>query len=80
MHLVEWVDRANHKHVIVNDYVMRVAAEELAVELSRLPNYPEDYTDFEPSNEWLHQMKQRHGQLQTFAIQDVYNCDELVLQ
>ena len=70
MHLVEWVDRANHKHVIVNDYV----------KLSRLPNHPEDYTDFESSNEWLHRMKQRHGQLETFAIQDAYNGDELVLQ
>ena len=39
MHLVEWVDRANHKHIIANDFVMiRVAVEELVVELSRLPN------------------------------------------
>ena len=39
MHLVEWVDRANHKHIIANDFVMvRVVVEELVVELSRLPN------------------------------------------
>ena len=107
MHLVEWVDRANHNHVSVNDYVMRVAAEELVIELSRLPQHPEDYTDFVFSNGWLHRMKQRHGlmdkkvqgegggidqqllpmmrhdlmqQLEGFAIQDIYNCDELALQ
>ena len=39
MHLVEWVDRANYKHIIANGFVMiRVAVEELVVELSRLPN------------------------------------------
>ena len=31
MHLVEWVDRTNHKHIIINDFV---AAEKLVVELS----------------------------------------------
>ena len=37
MHLVEWVDRASHKHIIVNDFVtIRVAVEELVVELSNL--------------------------------------------
>ena len=33
MHLVEWVDRTNHKHIIINDFV---AAEKLVVELSNI--------------------------------------------
>ena len=40
---------------------MRVAAEELVVELSRVPQHPEDYTDFVYSNGWLHRIKQQHG-------------------
>jgi len=61
MHLVEWVDRANHKHVSVSDFVMKVAAEEIVVGLSGLPEHPEDYTDFVFSNGWLNRVKQRHA-------------------
>ena len=51
MHLVEWVDRANHKHVSVSDFVMKVAAEEIVAVLSGLLEHPEDYTDFVFSND-----------------------------
>jgi len=61
MHLVEWVDRANHKHVSVSDFVMKVAAEEIVAGLSGLPEHPEDNTDFVFSNGWLNRMKERHA-------------------
>ena len=39
MHLVKWVDRVNYQHIISNDFAMiKVAVEELVVELSSLPN------------------------------------------
>ena len=110
-HLVEWVDQANDKHIAINDCVLKAAAEELIVILSKVqvpsPLGYEDYTDFTISNSWLYNVKQRHGlsgkkmrgdgadikpeslplmrqelqhQLRNYALQDVFNCDELALQ
>lgn len=61
MHLVEWLDRANHKHVAVSDFVMKVAAESIVAELSKQVGHFEDYTDFAFSNGWLQRLKQRHA-------------------
>ena len=60
-HLVEWVDRANHKRVAINDFVLKVAAEELVSGLSSVSMHPEDYTDFVFPNGWLHRVKQRYA-------------------
>ena len=37
MHLVEWVDRTNHKHIIINDFVAKTCGGTV--------KHPEDYTD-----------------------------------
>lgn len=34
---MEWVDRANHKHIAISDNVLRLAVEEIVVALSHLP-------------------------------------------
>lgn len=56
-HLLEWVDRANHNRVAINDHVLKVAAEKLMLEL----NNKEDYTGFNISNGWIQNLKQRHS-------------------
>ena len=47
----EWIDHAIEKHVAVNEFVINEAAGSITVELSRYPNYSEDYTDY--SSEYL---------------------------
>lgn len=42
-HLVEWVDRANHKHLAISDNVLRLVAKEIVVALSHLPGLSEGY-------------------------------------
>lgn len=108
-HLIEWVDRANHKHIAINDFILKAATEQLVIMLSNIPSHVEieDYTEFVISNGWLYNVKQRNAlsgkkmrvdgadinfdsipdmrcelqhQLEGFALQDVFNCDELALQ
>jgi len=57
---MEWVDRANNKHVSVNDFVLKVAAEEIIVGLSSIPGHPEDYTDFIFSDGFTARSKDMH--------------------
>lgn len=58
-HVLEWIDRANQNRVAINDYVLKVATEKLMAELGS--DYKEDYTDFNVSNGWIHNLKQRHS-------------------
>ena len=56
MHLLEWVGRANHKHIIVNGFFYDksiIAVEELVVELSRLPNLMQMFHSNEAKT-WVH--------------------------
>ena len=55
-HLLKWVDRVNQYRVAINDYVLKVTAEKLIVELT----YKEDYMGFNISNGWIQNFKQRH--------------------
>ena len=48
-HLLKWVDRVNQYRVAINDYVLKVTAEKLMVELT----YKEHYMGFNISNGWI---------------------------
>ncbi|KAF8424322.1 hypothetical protein EV426DRAFT_712090 [Tirmania nivea] len=40
-YLIEWVDRANQKHISINDFVLLITTERLIAKLEALPSHPE---------------------------------------